>query len=95
MILNLQVKYNAKWAVVTGASAGLGTEFAKLCAKDGFSLILVARREEKMEELAAELQKLNPEIKVQVIAQDLSKTGAAQTLHEKVMAITAENLRVP
>ena len=77
-----------KWAVVTGASAGLGVEFAKLCAKDGFSLILVARRKERMDELARQLLEAYSDIRVEVIAQDLGKVGAAQILHEKVMAIT-------
>jgi short-subunit dehydrogenase len=77
-----------KWAVITGASAGLGVEFAKLCAKDGFSLILVARRKERMDELANELTQKHTNIQIKVIAQDLAKAGAAQTLHEKVMAIT-------
>jgi short-subunit dehydrogenase len=77
-----------KWAVVTGASAGLGVEFAKLCAKDGYSLILIARRKEKMDELAADLLKNHADIQIKVIAQDLAKAGAAQTVHEKIMAIT-------
>lgn len=77
-----------KWAVITGASAGLGVEFAKLCAKDGYSLILVARRKVRLDDLASELEKQHSEIKAKVIVQDLSDAGAAQILHEKVMAIT-------
>lgn len=77
-----------RWAVVTGASAGLGVEFCKLCAADGFSLILVARRKERLEELAAELKAKHSEIKIEVIPQDLSQEGASHQLHEKVMAIT-------
>ena len=42
---------NKKWALITGASAGLGAEFAKQLASQGWSLVLVARRTEKLEAL--------------------------------------------
>jgi len=44
-----------KLAVITGASAGIGREFARQLARRGFSLVLVARRLETLEELAADL----------------------------------------
>ena len=47
---------NKKYAVVTGASSGIGIEFAKRLNKEGYSLILVARRKERLEELAKSLQ---------------------------------------
>jgi short-subunit dehydrogenase len=43
-------------ALITGASAGLGREFARLCAKDGMDLILVARSEAPLKELGKELE---------------------------------------
>ena len=42
-------------ALITGASSGIGRELAKLCAADGFDVILAARRTERLEDLAAEL----------------------------------------
>lgn len=71
-------------ALITGASAGLGIDFARLFARDGHSLILVARRKEPMEALAKELIALHPSIKVEVIAMDLGVPGAGQELFDQV-----------
>ncbi|HEX7931384.1 MAG TPA: SDR family oxidoreductase [Sphingomicrobium sp.] len=60
--------------LITGASAGLGVEFAKQCAARGDEVILVARRKARLNKLAAELGKAH------VIAADLSKPKAAEKL---------------
>jgi len=44
-----------RWALITGASSGIGRELATLCAADGHSVVLVARRSGLLESLAAEL----------------------------------------
>jgi len=63
-----------KVALVTGASAGLGVEFARQLSKRGHRLVLTARRKKRLEELAAELGS------ARAIAIDLSKKDAAAKL---------------
>jgi short-subunit dehydrogenase len=75
-----------KYALITGASAGLGLEFARLFAKDGHSLILVARRKDALEKLKSEILQAHPKITIHVIDQDLSEIGAGAKLFSKVKA---------
>ena len=63
--------------LITGASGGIGLEFAKLCAKNGNNLVLVARRKEVLEKEAAILRDTHG-IEVQTISADLSTPNAAQ-----------------
>jgi uncharacterized protein len=67
-------------ALVTGASAGIGAEFAKQLSADGYELVLVARREERMKELASQMS--GP---VHVVCCDLA--NEAGSLTEKVAAL--------
>jgi len=60
------------WALITGASAGIGREFACQLAKRGCSLVLVARRRERLEELRDELRNHNPGLNVHVRVVDLA-----------------------
>ena len=61
------------WALITGASAGLGEEFARQLAALGLNLVLVARRKDRLQELAEELTTTYP-IAVKPVAVDLSLT---------------------
>lgn len=65
--------------LITGASSGLGMELAKLFAADGSDLVLVARREERLIELADELKSTH-DIEVHVLPKDLSKKTAPKEI---------------
>jgi short-subunit dehydrogenase len=72
-------------ALITGASAGLGTHFALALAKEKHDLILVARREERLEQLAA-LVRERYGVAAHVFAADLAKKNAVARLAEAVAA---------
>jgi hypothetical protein len=74
-------------ALITGASSGLGLEFANLFAKDGHSLILVARRKDLLEKVALDAKALDTKIKVHIIDMDLGTPGAGSVLFQKVSAL--------
>ncbi|MAM89448.1 SDR family NAD(P)-dependent oxidoreductase [Allohahella sp. A8] len=73
---------DSKTALITGASSGIGKALAIEFAKDDWNLVLVARREQALEELAAELER-DHHCKVQVIACDLSRDKAARVLFDE------------
>lgn len=71
---------------ITGASSGIGYEFARSYAKLGYSLILVARSKDKLNKLALELQdKYN--ITVHILVCDLAKIGSAKSLFKAYQAL--------
>jgi hypothetical protein len=70
----------SKTALITGASSGIGYEMAKVFAKNGYNLVLVARRTESMESLKAEF----PNNEIKIIQKDLSVDGACQEVFDEV-----------
>jgi short-subunit dehydrogenase len=70
-----------EWALITGASAGLGVEFARAMARDGMSCVLTARREDRLDDLAEELEKRH-RIETRVVAADLASAEGVEQLAE-------------
>lgn len=72
-----------KTALITGASAGIGLSFAHEFAEQGFDVVLVARREDKLNEIAAEI-KARYGAMAYVIASDLSEADAPQAIFDTI-----------
>ena len=72
-----------KTALVTGASGGIGYEFARLFARDSCDLILVSRNREKLEETAAAFER-EYGVHVDILAHDLSTEEAGAELHKAI-----------
>lgn len=70
-------------AIVTGASTGLGREFAHLCASSGYDLVLIARSQALLEELAAEIRPATGRT-VRVLVKDLSMPEASREVWEEL-----------
>ncbi len=70
-----------KTALITGASSGIGLELAKEFAKDNINLVLVARSENKLKEVAAELESTY-KIKVYILAKNLSNYNTAKEIFD-------------
>lgn len=76
----------AQTALITGASSGLGYEFARLAARDGFDLVLLARGETKLQEVAHELRSAHG-VRVHALAKDLSEDTAAAEIQAATEAM--------
>jgi uncharacterized protein len=74
---------NRKTALITGASAGIGRAFAEELARNGYDLVLVARRRERLEQIGAGLRAAYG-ITATVIAADLSDPHAPEAIHEQL-----------
>ncbi len=73
-----------EFALITGASSGIGYEFAKIFAAKGYHLILTARTIRKLEEIKRELAAKYTDIQIHIIAKDLSTTDGAEELFREV-----------
>ncbi len=69
--------------LITGASSGIGADLARVFAREGYDLVLVARSRDRLDALARELQDAHAAT-VRVVPIDLSAVGAARTVRERV-----------
>jgi short-subunit dehydrogenase len=81
--MNFRTKYGT-WAVVAGASEGLGASYAEALAARGLNLVLVARRLELLQSLASALSR-KYEVQTRVVVQDLSAHDAAEQILRNIM----------
>lgn len=71
-----------EWGLVTGASSGIGAAFARSLAGEGVSVVLCARREDRLRALASELERGG--VEARVVALDLASPGSVDRLVEAV-----------
>lgn len=86
--MNVQERFNQnrpKTALITGASSGIGYELTRLFARDGYNLVLVARSEQKLVQLAEKFQDKFG-IAVKVIVKDLSQPEAPEEILAELQA---------
>jgi uncharacterized protein len=79
---NFKQKYGP-WALITGASSGIGAEFARQLAAQGFNLVLVARRLDRLQQLADQVAR-DYQVEVLPLECDLSQEGFMSTLRPRL-----------
>jgi len=76
----------SRTALITGASAGLGVEFARQLADRGYALVLVARRAEKLDEVAGDLRQRYP-VNVSTLVADLADPAAPAEIYRQLQGV--------
>ena len=80
-----------RYALITGATGGLGKAFVSVLAKEGYDLLLTGRSQEKLQKLQQEVQGKYPLKDIRVYAMDLSNEGGMYALNAK---LSEENLKI-
>lgn len=81
--MNTAPENRNQYALITGATSGIGYELSKLFAKDGYNLVLVARNGERLNEVANEL-KTSCSVEVTPLSKDLFRPEAAQEIYDEI-----------
>jgi len=77
----MSAEWKGKWALVTGASAGIGRALAEELARGGTNLVLTARREDRLRKLAQELS-ANHRIQAEIFVANLTQTAAPEAIFQ-------------
>jgi short-subunit dehydrogenase len=77
----MRTEWRGKWALITGASAGIGVALARELAAGATNLVLTARRQDRLENLASELSSKHA-IKTKVFAADLADPAGPEKIHQ-------------
>ena len=77
--IGVWVRRGGEWAVILGATEGVGKAFCEKVAAGGMSVVMVGRREEKLRELAAQIES-DYGVATKVVRADFSEEGAAETV---------------
>ena len=86
------IHYQDRWAVVTGASSGLGRGIAARLAGRGMSLVLTGRNEARLNETAQEIRRAAPHVTIETVVADLATTSGVSALLAHVGARPIEVL---
>ncbi len=78
------IHYQDRWAVVTGASSGLGRVIAARLAERGMFLVLTGRNEARLDEVAQQIRRTAPRVKVDTVSADLSTSSGVTALLDHV-----------
>jgi short-subunit dehydrogenase/uncharacterized protein YndB with AHSA1/START domain len=78
------IRYQDQWAIVTGASSGLGRGLAAKLADRGMSLVLTGRNQERLDETAHAIRRAAPRVEIETVAADLSTRSGVAALLERV-----------
>lgn len=85
---NLAKRYGkASWAVITGASDGIGKAYAYELARRGFNIVLLARSRQKLEKVAADLTLKYPSTQIKIVVEDFinaAEEGFAERIYSQV-----------
>ncbi|CAI2376139.1 unnamed protein product [Moneuplotes crassus] len=72
--LDLTQRYGkGSWVVITGPTGGIGSEYCKQLAKQGFNLVLLGRNKQKLDDLEAELKRDHPQLKTKIVVADFGE----------------------
>ena len=87
LLLGLVCGASSEWAVVTGASSGIGEQLALQAAQRGYDVVLHGRRRGALHRLKKAIEAQNPGRRTKMVVEDLSRRNGAKRLHEACVGL--------